>query len=451
MQDLRREQLSVGQEKAILAGVLLPGMQVNPHDPLDELRSLTETAGAIVVDELMQKRQTPDPATFMGKGKIEELKRMADAHDAQVLIFENDLSPSQIGKIEKGTERKVLDRSELILDIFAARAQTLEARIQVELAQLEYTYPRLRAMWTHLERIAGGAPAGIGTRGPGEQQLEIDRRIVQRKKAQLRREIAEIHARKQREVAARKEDHFTVGLVGYTNAGKSTLFNRVTEGGAYADDKLFATLSTRTRRWDLGDGDAVMLSDTVGFVRDLPHHLVASFRATLEEAIHADILLVVLDASDPRAREQLETVDEVLDDIGAREPKRVLLLNKVDRLHNNSELLIQQAAHPEALAVSAKDGGGVEAVIEKLRAEVRGRVATTTLDLPVTDGKALSILETRAHIIERAYHGDRVHLQTRLGGRLLDELKAISPGLRVLDVSGAVVVSDAEKNGSWGG
>ncbi|WP_428386612.1 GTPase HflX [Mucisphaera sp.] len=447
MQDLKREQLAVDSEKAILAGCLLPGMQVNPHDPLDELRSLAQTAGAVVVDELLQKRLKPDPATFMGKGKVEELKQMADAHGAQVILFENDLSPSQIGKIEKATERKVLDRSELILDIFATRAQTLEARIQVELAQLEYTYPRLRAMWTHLERIAGGAPAGIGTRGPGEQQLEIDRRIVQRKKSQLRREIAEVHARKQRQVAARKLDHFTVGLVGYTNAGKSTLFNTVTEGGAYADDKLFATLSTRTRRWDLGDGDQVMLSDTVGFVRDLPHHLVASFRATLEEAIHADILLVVLDAADPRANEQHDTVMEVLDAIGATHSERILLLNKIDKLSHNAELLIQQAAHPDAMAISARTGEGMEPVIERLRAAVRGRQSTTTLDLPVTDGRALSILETKATILDRRYEGDRVHLDTRLGDRLLAELRAVSPDLRVLDEDGAVI--PANTSDAW--
>ncbi|MEQ9459611.1 MAG: GTPase HflX [Phycisphaeraceae bacterium] len=448
MQDLRREQLAVEHEKAILAGCLLPGLQVNPHDPLDELRSLAETAGAVPVGELLQKRQTPDPATFMGKGKIEELKVMADAEGAEVILFENDLSPSQIGKIEKVVERKVLDRSELILDIFASRARTHEARLQVELAQLEYTYPRLKAMWTHLERIAGGSPAGIGTRGPGEQQLEIDRRIVQRKKTQLKREIAEVLARRQREVAARRQDHFTVGLVGYTNAGKSTLFNTVTEGGAYADDKLFATLSTRTRRWDLGDGDQVMLSDTVGFVRDLPHHLVASFRATLEEAIHADVLLVVLDAADPRAREQLETVNHVLDEIGATRPHRVLLLNKIDKMHSNAELLIQQAAHPDALAISARSGLGMERVIEVLREGVRGRQITTTLDLPVIDGRALSILETRATVLDRRYEGDRVQIDARLGGRLLEELRAISPGLIVLDEAGAVVPGDQGRG--WG-
>src|SRR5690606_7624597 len=251
-----------------------------------------------------------------------------------VAIFENDLSPSQIGNIEKVVERKVIARSELILDIFAQRARTHEARLQVELAQLEYTYPRLRAMWSHLERIVGGAPAGIGTRGPGEQQLEIDRRIVQRRKAELKREIATIQKRKEREVAIRNKDFFTVGLVGYTNTGKSTLFNTATGAGTYANDQLFATLSTLTRKWELGQGDVVMLSDTVGFVRDLPHHLVASFKATLEEATRSDLLLIVLDVSHPRARQQLETVMQVLDDIGATDQERVLVLNKIDLLEH---------------------------------------------------------------------------------------------------------------------
>ena len=224
--------MAVAAERAVLVGVLLPNDGLDPHDPLGELRALADTAGAEVIDELMQKRAKPDAATYLGKGKLQELKEMVAFHGADVVLFENDLSPSQIAKVEEAVECKVLDRSELILDIFASRAKTSEARLQVELAQLEYTYPRLRAMWSHLERIVGGAPAGIGTRGPGEQQLEIDRRIVQRKKAQLKREIADVQKRKTREVAARNVDHFTVGLVGYTNAGKSTFFNAVTEGGA---------------------------------------------------------------------------------------------------------------------------------------------------------------------------------------------------------------------------
>ncbi len=423
-QGLRENNVAVALERAVLVAALLPNDGLDPHDPLGELRSLADTAGAVVVDELMQKRIKPDPATFIGKGKVRELAEMVKFHNAEVVLFENDLSPSQIAKVEKEVACKVLDRSELILDIFAGRARTAEARLQVELAQLQYTYPRLRAMWTHLDTITGGAPTGIGTRGPGEQQLEIDRRIVQRKKTQLQREIADVQQRKSREVAARNLDHFTVGLVGYTNAGKSTLFNTVTEGGAYADDKLFATLSTRTRVWKLGDGDAVMLSDTVGFVRNLPHHLVASFKATLEEAVHADLLLVVLDAADPNARRMLETVYEVLDDIGAEDNERLLVLNKADKLQDNAELLLLTREHPDAIAISAKTGVGIDKLVERVRTAARGRTQTLDFTVPHADGKTLSFLENRAVILERDYGPDHVTLKVRIGERQLAMLKA---------------------------
>lgn len=421
----RENSMAVAQEKAVLVGVLLPNDGLDPHDPLGELRALADTAGAEVVDALMQKRAKPDSATFLGKGKVQELKEMVQFHGAEVVLFENDLSPSQLAKIEEIVEVKILDRSELILDIFASRAKTSEARLQVELAQLQYTYPRLRAMWSHLERIAGGSPTGIGTRGPGEQQLETDRRIVQRKKAQLKREIVDVQKRKTREVAARNIDHFTVGLVGYTNAGKSTFFNAVTEGGAYADDKLFATLSTRTRLWKLGDGDQVMLSDTVGFVRNLPHHLVASFKATLEEAINADLLLVIIDAADPNAKQMYETVDEVLNDIGAKDNPRLIVLNKVDKLDNNAEVLMLTREIPDSIPVSAVNGIGIDQVVETVREASRGTTRELEMTIPHSDGKTLNFLETRAVILNRDYTNDGVVLRVKLGQRQLDQLQAM--------------------------
>ncbi len=311
-----RSTIEVKAERVVLAAVRLPDSNYDQRDPFGELRALAEQAGAVVVGELSQRLERPVASTFMGSGKITELKALCEGLEAASVIFDHDLSPKQISNIEKEIGRKVVDRSELILDIFASRAVTHEAQLQVELAQLEYTYPRLRAMWDHLERIVGhGGIGGIGTRGPGEQQLEIDRRLVQERKNRLQRQLHEIQARKRREVAARRQEHFTVGLVGYTNAGKSTLFNTLTAGGAYADDRLFATLMTRTRQWDLGGGLEVMLSDTVGFVRDIPHHLVASFKATLEEATHADLLLIMLDVSDPAAELQYKTVNTVLDEL----------------------------------------------------------------------------------------------------------------------------------------
>ena len=424
---MQREELGVRKERAILVACLLPDHQPDPHDPLGELRALADTAGAIVVDELMQNRQKPVAATFIGSGKVQELAEMVGAHDADVVVFDNDLSPSQIGNIEQVANCKVLDRSELILDIFAGRARTHEAKLQVELAQLEYTYPRLTAMWSHLERIVGGAPTGIGTRGPGEQQLEVDRRIVMRRKAELKRQIKAMQGRKRRQVARRNEDFFTVCLVGYTNAGKSTLFNTAVQGDAYADDKLFATLSTRTRRWDTG-GQAVMLSDTVGFVRDLPHHLVASFRATLEEAIHSHLLLIVLDVAHPRASQQLDTVMSVLDQIGATDSTRLLVLNKVDLLDNNAEMLIFQKQYPDCVCVSAKTGQGVDTLIERVGELAQGELQDVTLKLDMADGKAINFLESKAEVLDRRYEGDEIHYTVRLGARQFDQLRAMGVG-----------------------
>ncbi|HWB52559.1 MAG TPA: GTPase HflX, partial [Tepidisphaeraceae bacterium] len=305
MSELKRTELSVRQERAILVGVILPSSTADQRDPLAELASLAKTAGARVAGTVIQRRPKVDPSTYIGSGKAIEIAELAKKEDADVILFDNDLSPGQIGSLEKminqhnqaeyGKGVKVLDRSELILDIFATRAQTYEAKLQVELAQLEYTYPRLARMWSHLERLAAsGAGMGIGTRGPGEKQIEIDRRIVRKRISDLKSEIKKVQARKTRLVADRTRKHFTVCIVGYTNAGKSTLFNTLTAAGTYADDKLFATLDTKTRAWKMDKGVEVLLSDTVGFVRDLPHNLVASFRATLEEAIHADLLLHVL-------------------------------------------------------------------------------------------------------------------------------------------------------------
>jgi len=427
-----RDNLTVQRERAILVACLLPNHQTDPHDPLNELRSLADTAGAIVVDELIQNRVKPDAATFIGSGKAKELADRVKAVHADVVVFDNDLSPSQIAHVEEVTQCKTLDRSELILDIFAARARTYEAKLQVELAQLQYTYPRLRAMWSHLERIVGGTPVGIGTRGPGEQQLEIDRRIVQRKKSELRQEITRVLARKQREVAKRNKDFFTVGLVGYTNAGKSTLFNTATDGQAYADDKLFATLSTRTRKWELGSGDTVMLSDTVGFVRDLPHHLVASFQATLEEAVHSDLLLVVLDVSHHRAQQQYQTVMRVLDQVGANQQPRLLVLNKIDLLDHNAPLLIFEQEHPGCLAISAKTGDGMEQVEQAIRQAMQGQVRHLRLLLDIQDSKAIHYIESRSQVLDRQYEGHKVVFTVRIGTRQYDQLLATGASVQVL-------------------
>jgi len=448
----QRQALQVTSEKAVLAAVRLPESRFDPQDPFGELRELARQAGAEVVGELTQNLDRPVVGTYIGTGKLEELRGLCELTGASTVIFDHELSPKQIAGIEKIVERKVLDRSELILDIFAGRATTREAQLQVELAQLEYTYPRLRAMWTHLERVTGGSPQGVGTRGPGEQQLEIDRRLVQRKKTQLQRELDEIQGRKSRSVRQRRLDHCTVGLVGYTNAGKSTLFNTLTAGGAYADDRVFATLMTRTRQWDLGGGLDVMLSDTVGFVRELPHHLVASFRATLEEATHADLLLVVLDVADPAAELHLETVhktlDELFDDRDRREPglarpERVLLLNKADRLADNRELLVWQQRVPGAIPMCALPGDdgsprlGGETLTDRVRTVARGEIRERELVVPMRDSKTVSAIENRAEVVERAYEGESVRFRVRIGDRQLAQLRAGGGTVEVVGDPGA--------------
>ncbi len=438
-----RTTINVQAERAVVAAVRLQDSIYDHNDPFAELVALAEQAGATVVGEIEQARHRPEAATFMGSGKLEELRDLCERLEATVVIFDHDLAPAQIGNIEKVVNVKVIDRSELILDIFAGRATTRQARLQVELAQLEYTYPRLRAMWTHLERIVGsGGIGGVGTRGPGEQQLEIDRRLVQRRRLRLQREIKDIQARKTREVSKRKQDHFTVGLVGYTNAGKSTLFNTLTEphggGGAYADDRVFATLHTRTRAWRVAPAVEVMLSDTVGFVRDLPHHLIASFRATLEEATHADLLLMVLDIADPAAEMHFDTIQKTLDDVfkdAGRtdpddQPHRLLLLNKVDRLPDASEILIWQNRQRGSIPICALDpakGGtarGLEQLSDTVRHAAIGPEHTYDLVLPLADSRAIHDIETLGELIDRDYDAHNAILKVRLGERQIERLKA---------------------------
>ncbi|MFN4242177.1 MAG: GTPase HflX [Tepidisphaerales bacterium] len=444
MAELQRTQLSVRQERALLVGVILPDSTADPRDPLGELASLAKTAGAKVVGSLLQKRQSPDPGLYIGSGKAKEVAELCKRHLANVVIFDNDLSPAQIGGLEKvineaaGSSKKtrgikVLDRSELILDIFATRAQTHEAKLQVELAQMQYTYPRLAKMWGHLDSLVGG---GIGTRGPGETQLETDRRLVRKRIGELTAEIRQIQERKARLVAARTRQHFTACLVGYTNAGKSTLFNTLTDAGTYADDKLFATLDTKTRAWKLDKSVQVLLSDTVGFVRDLPHNLVASFKATLEEAVHADLLLHVLDVGHPRARQQYETVHQVLEEIGARggpagAKPELLLLNKIDTPEGAHEMHTWKALHPQAIAISARTGQGLAELVERVADFIRGQQTHAVLLLPASDGRLISHIERVGQILDRRYDNGHVELDLLVGQRALADL-ARHPGVEVL-------------------
>lgn len=428
----------------MLVGVILPNSTADPRDPLGELESLARTAGAKIVGHILQKRSRIDAGTYVGSGKVSQIASLCLKEDADVVIFDNDLSPGQIGALEKqinaevgaprGQGVKVLDRSELILDIFATRAQTHEAKLQVELAQMEYTYPRLARMWGHLERIvSGGQAIGIGTRGPGEQQLEVDRRIVRKRISDLKSEIVKVQQRKSRLVQQRKREHFTVCVVGYTNAGKSTLFNTLTAAGTYADDKLFATLDTKTRAWRLQRGVEVLLSDTVGFVRDLPHNLVASFKATLEEAVHADLLLHVLDVGHPHAHQQFASVHQVLKEIGAAGKPEILLLNKIDTPEGEAAWPTWRTLHPQALPISARTGQGVHALVQEVHRAFLGQQVEAILEADLTNGRLMSFLESHTTVHQRQFLDGRVRLHVRVGKQLLAEL-ARNPQVQIATV-----------------
>ncbi len=426
-----RQTLKVRKERAILVAAILA--RSNGSDDLGELSALAESAGAVVVDRFQQRIRTVKASTYLGKGKAVELGRRVKRYKADVIIFDNDLSPGQIRELEKIVQVKVLDRSELILDIFATRAQTRQARLQVELAQLEYTYPRLARMWSHLDAVAGagggttaGAVGGIGTRGPGEQQLEIDRRLVNRRITELKRELAGIDGRKLREIKARK-GLFKICLVGYTNAGKSTLLNALTGAKAFVEDRLFATLDTRTRKWSPSKGVEVLLSDTVGFVRNLPHQLVASFKATLEEAVNADLLLHVVDVANADALSQVESVNEVLVEIGCSKKPAVLVLNKIDAIKNISPLETLDTIHPDAVSVSARKGLGLDALATTVVKYYRGGELVLRVGVSQADGKVQSFLRAHGRVLSEQYDNGAVAIEVTLGQNQLGELKRLSP------------------------
>src|SRR5438067_6257594 len=413
--------MSVRKERAVLVTVALPHRPWVGTDPLDELTGLATTAGAVIVGGLLQRRQQIHHATYVGKGKVDELTELVKASDADVVIFDNELTPAQVRNLEKATGVKVLDRSELILDIFATRARTHEARLAVELAQLEYSLPRLKQMWTHLSRQVGGG-GGSGVRGPGETQLEVDRRLVDARIRDLKARLAEVQARKQREVRTRREEH-TVSLVGYTNAGKSTLMNRLTGAGVYVEDKLFSTLDTRTRQWHLKDWGRVLLSDPVGFIRDLPHHLVASFKATLEEARQARLLLHVVDAGSEAAEEQIKAVNDVLEELGCGGKPSLLVLNKVDRLTDHSYVDVLQKHHPRSIAVSAETGFGLDALREAVMETLSADFADAEIETGAGNGRVLSYSAAHAEIDRQTHEGNRVIIRCLLPRHLLHHIQ----------------------------
>jgi GTP-binding protein HflX len=436
VKDIDRKQ-GVQSESAVLVGVELPDSEA-ARDNLDELAGLVETAGAEVVGRLTQRRSTPDTTTFLGKGKVEQLQLMVRATDADAVIFDNNLSPAQTRNLERELGVKVLDRTEVILDIFSTRARTHEAQLAVELAQLEYSLPRLKRMWTHLSRIK----AGVGMRGPGEKQLETDRRLVERRIVELRRELNRVLHRKEREVAARS-DHMTVSLVGYTNAGKSTLLNKLTGADVLAEDKLFATLDTRTRRWQLPGWGPVLLSDTVGFIRDLPHGLIASFKATLEEARQADLLLHVADASNPVALDQIASVYKVLEDLDIRQKDTILVLNQIDRVEEPGTLELLRTHYPSAIPVSAKTGEGLSRLAAAVSDALTHHFLDVDIETDVANGRLLAYLAKHGEILSRTYANDRVSVHCRMPRKSIGQISPHDARVKLRGANGR-----AEQNGN---
>jgi GTP-binding protein HflX len=387
-------------ENVIVVALILPDVtRTVAEEHLEELAKLVETAGGTVVHRLYAKRNAPDSATFVGKGKAEELKSLVQKHNAKLVVFDDDLSPAQVRNLEKivgGETTKVIDRSALILDIFAGRARTREARTQVELAQLEYMLPRLTRAWTHLERQAGG----IGTRGVGETQLELDRRIVRTRIARLKEELTKIEKNRETQRKARGAA-FTVALVGYTNAGKSTLFNQLTTGGAEAMDKLFATLDAKSAKLSGEMPRETVVIDTVGFIRKLPHHLVASFRSTMEEAVAADLVLHVIDGSHPQYSDQREVGNEVLAELGVERERILEVYNKSDRLDGDFEVHRRNTA-----LVSALHGTGIDQLLEMIRDAERAGGRLVRLDIPHAESRLIAKLHEVAEVHEQRAHDE---------------------------------------------
>ncbi|MEZ4423021.1 MAG: GTPase HflX [Gemmatimonadota bacterium] len=390
---------------------------------LAELERLTETAGGEVVARLVQRLDSPTPSHYIGKGKVEELGALVQSSSANLVIFDEELSPVQGMNLERAIGTRVMDRSELILDIFATRARSREARMQVELAQLEYLLPRLTRMWSHLSRIRGG----IGLRGPGETQLEVDRRLVGRRIADLKQKLEGV-ARSRETQRKRRQGEFRAALVGYTNAGKSSLLRALSGSDVFIEDRLFATLDPATRAVDLGGGAKALVTDTVGFIRKLPHNLVASFRSTLEEAREADVLLLVVDASHSEWEEQLAVVHEVLEELDLDDRPQVLVFNKIDRLTHAEEEALRERIHAleptPAVFTSAVEEGGLEVLKSVLLARLRVRQPEVVVEVPAGEGGLLAELHRSGEVQALESDGARVRLTARLPEALVERLRS---------------------------
>lgn len=411
-------------EKVMLVGVIHPGMlRETVVEHLDELELLANTAGAEVVARFVQKRERIDARYFVGEGKANEIVQQSMALDAQTVIFDDELSPSQVGNFLKlASNLKIIDRTGLILDIFIKRARSREAQTQVELAQLEYLLPRLTRRWTHLERQMGG----IGTRaGMGETQIEVDRRLIRNRIGKLRRDLDRIERERETQGKRRKQ-MFRVALVGYTNSGKSTLMNALTGSDVFVEDRLFATLETTVRSLDLDSGHRVLLSDSVGFIRKLPHTLVASFQSTLKEVLEADLLVILLDGSSSHMEDHLQTVREVLLNIGAQRKESLTVINKLDLIGDSAIIQAYQSRFPRAIFVSALNHLRLDALQEAIIQVMDGTFRTVTVVLDHTSPREISSVYDQVEVLETRYEKDGVYMKIRGNKASVEKIKALS-------------------------
>lgn len=423
------------RERAFLVGVQLQGVDriLSLEDSLSELALLSETAGLSVVGQLTQNLPHPNPVTFIGSGKVSELKSLVEETLAEIIIFDDELSPRHQRELEKsiGNNARILDRTALILDIFAQHANTSEGMLQVELAQYEYYLPRLTGAWTHLARQAGGgggrsgSVGGVGLRGPGETQLEVDRRSIRSKISHLKKELEKVREHRKRYRNQRISSRLPiVVIIGYTNSGKSTLLNKVSDSKVYVADQLFATLDPTTRRVEIRGGYQVLLSDTVGFIQKLPTTLISAFQATLEEVAEADLLLHLIDISHPNSQAQARSVLDTLEEIGASHIPIITVLNKVDKLTDGTPRNEILAKFPDCVAISARTGEGTDDLLTKIRQVLYENMVPIEVRLPYSQGQLISLFHETGRIDRIEHNRSEVLIQGRVPGRLLARFSA---------------------------
>ncbi len=414
-----------GAEKAILVALNTKGITkelVEEH--LTELEELALTAGAETIIKITQDKYSVDPAYYIGKGKAEEISSLAESNDINLVIFDDDLSPVQVRNLENLINRKIIDRSGLILDIFASRAKTKEAKTQVELAQLQYLLPRLTRAWTHLSKQYGG----IGTKGPGETQIETDRRIIRTRISNLKEKLNKIELQRETQSKGRK-DFIRISLVGYTNAGKSTLFNLITKSGVLAEDKLFATLDSTTRSLDIGINQKLLLSDTVGFIRKLPPNLIASFKSTLNEVREADIILHVIDLSHSYFEDHINVVEQTLKDIGADKQSVLKIFNKIDAVDDKSRISYVRNKYKDSVIISAERGINITKFKEKLTHIIDETYVEEEIDLDLADSKTAAKIHTLAEVISTNYDGSLIHITYKTNRENSNKIKKLVHGI----------------------